>query len=73
MSATWAGGTYGGGLVPMIVVTANGPHPVTDATPFNHYSMLLTIEEGFGLNDLGFTSDSNQVKPMWPLITGRRY
>jgi hypothetical protein len=30
--------------------------------------MLLTIEQGFGLPQLGFTSDSRQVKPMWSLI-----
>jgi hypothetical protein len=33
--------------------------------------MLLTIEEGFGLGKLGYTSDSAQVHPLWPLITGR--
>ena len=31
-------------------------------------SMLLTIEEGFGLARLGYTSDSSQVHPLWPLI-----
>ena len=71
VSATWPGGVYGGGLVPMIVISANGPRHATNATAWNHYSMLLTIEEGFGLTKLGFTSDSQQVKPMWPLIYGR--
>lgn len=71
VSAQWPGGVYGGGLVPMVVVTNNGPRHVTDDTAYNHYSMLLTIEEGFGLPKLGFTSDSQQVKPMWSLITGR--
>jgi len=71
VSATWPGGVYGGGLVPMIVITANGPRHLTDATAYNHYSMLLTIEQGFGLTKLGFTSDSRQVKPMWPLIARR--
>lgn len=68
VSPNFPGGTYGGGLVPMVVVTTHGPHHVTDATAYNHYSMLLTIEEGFGLGKLGNTSDSAQVKPMWPLI-----
>ena len=36
----------------------------TDATPSNHYSMLLTIEEGLGLARLGYTSDSSQVHPL---------
>jgi hypothetical protein len=64
----WPGGVYGGGKVPMIVVTSHGAYHVTDNRPLNHYSMLLTIEEGFGLGKLGFTSDAAQVKPMWPLI-----
>ena len=53
----------------MVVISRNGPHHVTDNTAYNHYSMLLTIEEGFGLGKLGYTSDAAQVKPMWPLIT----
>ena len=69
ISADWPGGVYGGGLVPMVVISRNGPHHVTDNTAYNHYSMLLTIEEGFGLGKLGYTSDAAQVKPMWPLIT----
>jgi phosphatidylinositol-3-phosphatase len=71
VSPTWPGGTYGGGLVPMIVVTPKGGHR-TDSTAYNHYSMLLTIERGFGLQELGFTSDRNQVKPMWPLLDHTR-
>lgn len=67
-SFTWPGRAYGGGLVPMTVVTSNRIGHRTDDTPYNHYSMLLTVEQGFGLKELGYTSDSNQVKPMWPLI-----
>jgi phosphatidylinositol-3-phosphatase len=70
ISATWPGGVYGGGSAPMIVVSRLGPRHATDATPSNHYSMLLTIEEGFGLGKLGYTSDSAQVQPLRPLITG---
>lgn len=73
VSSTWPGGVYGGGLVPMIVISGHGPHGRTDDTPFNHYSMLLTIEQGLGLDELGFTSDSRQVKPMWSLIDARRH
>ncbi|MFC6703812.1 alkaline phosphatase family protein [Flexivirga alba] len=69
VSPTWPGGVYGGGLIPMVVVTENGPRQVMDDTAYNHYSMLLTIEEGLGLPKLGFTSDSQQVKPMWSLIS----
>lgn len=69
VSPDWPGGVYGGGLIPMVVVTQNGPRHVTDGTAYNHYSMLLTIEEGLGLPKLGFTSDSQQVKPMWSLVS----
>jgi phosphatidylinositol-3-phosphatase len=71
ISASWPGGVYGGGSAPMIVVSRQGPRHATDATPSNHYSMLLTIEEGFGLAKLGYTSDSAQVHSLWPLIIGR--
>ncbi len=69
ISASWPGGVYGGGSAPMIVLSRLGPRHATDATPSNHYSMLLTIEEGFGLAELGYTSDSAQVHPLWPLIS----
>jgi phosphatidylinositol-3-phosphatase len=68
ISASWPGGIYGGGSAPMIVISRLGPRHATDATPSNHYSMLLTIEEGFGLGKLGYTSDSSQVHPLWSLI-----
>jgi hypothetical protein len=71
ISPDWPGGVYGGGLVPMVVISRTGPMHATDATAYNHYSMLLTIEEGLGLGRLGFTSDSAQVKPMWSLIAPR--
>jgi hypothetical protein len=71
VGASWPGGVYGGGSTPMIVVSRLGPRHATDSTPSNHYSMLLTVEEGFGLGKLGYTSDSSQVHPLWSLIDGR--
>jgi hypothetical protein len=69
VSPDWPGGVYGGGVIPAIVISPRGPrHFVDSKTEYNHYSMLLTIEQGFGLGELGFTSDSRQVKPMWRLI-----
>jgi hypothetical protein len=68
ISPSWPGGLYGGGSAPMIVISRLGPRHLTDSTPANHYSMLLTIEEGFGLPELGYTSDASQVHPLWPLI-----
>src|SRR3974390_459552 len=40
----------GGGWIPTIVITNHGPRGLTELTPFNHYSLLRTIEDGFGLN-----------------------
>jgi phosphatidylinositol-3-phosphatase len=71
ISPKWPGGLYGGGSAPMIVVSRTGPRHATDPTPSNHYSMLLTTEQGLGLPELGYTSDSAQVHPLWPLITRR--
>ncbi len=71
ISAKWPGGLYGGGSAPMIVISRTGPRHAADAEPSNHYSMLLTIEEGLDLTRLGYTSDASQVHPLWPLITSR--
>ena len=69
VSPDWPGGVYGGGIIPAIVISPRGPRHYVDSTrKYNHYSMLLTIEQGLGLGKLGFTSDSRQVKPMWALI-----
>jgi hypothetical protein len=38
----------GGGRIPLIAVTKH-PMAVRGATPSNHYSLLATIEDGFGL------------------------
>ena len=42
-----AGG--GGGPIPTIVITNGTGSHVADSTPYNHYSLLKTIEDGFGL------------------------
>ena len=67
ISEQWPGGTYGGGLIPAIVVTG-GPHGhTTDSTPYNHYSLLATVEENFGLPYLGHAGDrAGGVVSMWP-------
>ncbi len=63
-----AGGTvYGGGHVPMIVVTRNGGHHV-DAVRADHYSLLQTIEQNFGLPLLGNAGDTVRVHSLWPLL-----
>lgn len=64
-----AGGMlYGGGHVPMIVVARNGARGVTDPAPANHYSLLQTIEQNWGLPFLGNASDTLQVHSLAPLL-----
>ena len=39
----------GGGWITTIVITNHGPRALTDPTPYNHYSLLRTIEDAFAL------------------------
>ncbi|HAM26358.1 MAG TPA: hypothetical protein DCP11_06500 [Microbacteriaceae bacterium] len=72
VSASWPGGTYGGGLIPAIVVTASGPRHFVDHTAYNHYSLLTTIEDNWNLAHLGHAGDTaGGVVPMWRLFTGK--
>lgn len=57
----YGGTVYGGGHVPMIVISRLGPRHFTDAIPGNHYSLLRTIEDNFGLPFLNCAGDSQQV------------
>ena len=73
VSASWPGGTYGGGLIPAIVVTGSGPRGVVDHTPYNHYSLLTAIEDNWGLGHIGHAGDTaNGVVPLALLSTGHR-
>jgi phosphatidylinositol-3-phosphatase len=50
------GVTLGGGNVPLIVIASKGPrHIVIRDRSFNHYSLLATIEQMWGLGCLGNT------------------
>ena len=44
-------------LVVMIVDTSYGTHGVRSATPYNHHSLLKTLEAGFGLDCLNHACD----------------
>jgi hypothetical protein len=59
----------GGGQVATVVITSHGPRHVTDSTPANHYSLLQTIEDTFGLGCLKATCDTTNVKPLSSLLT----
>jgi phosphatidylinositol-3-phosphatase len=66
-SHPWSG-PFGGGLVPAIVVSRNGPRGIVDATPYNHYSLLRTIEDVWHLGFLGYAADDANVHSMSDLF-----
>ena len=69
VSPSWPGGLYGGGLSPAIVVTTNGPRGYVSSTPYNHYSLLTTIEQNWHLGYLGHAGDTaGGVLPMDDLL-----
>ena len=57
-------GGPGGGHVAALVVTKNGT-PKTISQPMNHYSLLATIEDGFGLPRL---AHAKTAATMWGLF-----
>jgi len=42
---------FGGGHIPTVVITNHGVHGVTDPTFYNHYSLLRSTEQAFGIDD----------------------
>lgn len=56
----------GGGRVPAIVVTNTPTHTVS-LHPYNHYSLMRTVEDNFGLGCLNNTCNA-AVQPMTDLI-----
>jgi hypothetical protein len=60
----WAGGAYGGGQVPLIIIDNADPHHFVINTWSNHYSLLRTIEQNWRLGYLGNASDSNQIQTL---------
>jgi phosphatidylinositol-3-phosphatase len=63
------GADPGGGHVVTIVITNKHGYPVTDSTPYNHYSLLASYEAAFGLPCLANACDvADGVKPMTALF-----
>ena len=66
---------YGGGHIPTVVVTNHGPRGVVDDTPYDHYSLLRTMEDAFGItHHLAHAAESDKgVVPMVKLfaVTGK--
>jgi phosphatidylinositol-3-phosphatase len=44
----------GGGRIGTLVLSSRTKAGTTDATPYNHYSLLCSMEDMFGLAHLGF-------------------
>lgn len=63
---------FGGGHIPTVVITNHGPHGLADDTPYNHYSLLRTIEDAFGIREhLRHAADTDKgVVPMTRLFGG---
>ncbi len=74
VSADWPGGTYGGGLIPAIVVSSQVRPGTVDHTPYNHYSLLTSIEDNWNLPHLGHAGDAaGGVLPLSLLSGGRHH
>ncbi|HEY2073863.1 MAG TPA: alkaline phosphatase family protein [Gaiellaceae bacterium] len=61
------GPSAGGGHVVTIVITNKASSPVVDGTAYNHYSLLRSMEDAFGLPCLANACDA-AAKPMAPLF-----
>jgi hypothetical protein len=59
----------GGGHATAIVVTKNGK-PRKSARPYDHYSLLATIEDGF---DVPRLANAKNATAMWDLISGENH
>jgi phospholipase C len=58
------GADPGGGRVVTIVITNHGTYPLTDGTAYNHYSLLRSLEDAFGVPYLQHAAD-----PVVPSMT----
>jgi hypothetical protein len=58
----------GDGQVATIVITSQGPRGLKDPTPYNHYSLLSSLQHAFGVGCLEQTCDTANIVPMTPLF-----
>jgi len=52
--------------VPLIAITNNGPTGIKDNNLANHYSLLRTIEDGFGITD--YLNNAQTAQPLTNLL-----
>jgi hypothetical protein len=65
------GGVLGGAHAPAIVITSRGEYHQSVAVPYNHYSLLGTIQRLWRLGCLGETCRMDDDDLMLPLFVGR--
>jgi len=58
------GKLFGGGRVVTVVIARDGARHYTNATSYNHYSLLATVEKNFGLPLLENAGDTERVRPL---------
>lgn len=58
----------GGGRIATIVMTNHGPRGLSDTTPYNHYSLLRTIEDALRLDGHLRHAGDPGIVPMTPLF-----
>jgi len=57
---------FGGGWIATVVITNHGPRGVKDATPYNHYSLLRSVEQAFGIpNYAGHAAEASAMTPLF--------
>jgi phosphatidylinositol-3-phosphatase len=65
-------GRVGGGRIPLLAATKHAMR-VRGTTPSNHYSLLATIEDGFGLPRIANARDAATVSDLLPdFLVGER-
>jgi hypothetical protein len=60
----WTGGPLGGGSAVAVIVANRGKRHFATQTPYNHYSVLATIEQNWNLGYLAYAADHRQVPRM---------
>ena len=60
-------GGAGGGQVATVLGTSHGPRGVQDGTAYDHYSMLATLQQNYGLGCLRHSCDAS-VRTLAPLL-----
>jgi hypothetical protein len=62
---TFDEGNFATDTVPTIVITSKGPRGVTDNASYNHYSLLASIEQAFGLGCLQNSCTATAMAPLF--------